>query len=519
MDFKFHTHNINLFAYYLNENVDSLGDYEEDWLWDKCDGVVAKTIKPKFEFSIREHLYLENQHEQYGANLNRYFRRTDEYHPIYVQHHGFFTHRNDEKIDSTRKTSIIYPVQMSDSYGIGFQLINPKNETNKPINSSDIALTNPNNCLLLDVKQENEYFLGQTLLVTIKLEKRQQLKQKRDKVKLKNIADKYIESFFEDTFRKPPFNRSGNLFGSPVFEYGIIRASKSYNHIIVCFIGDEDSENKLHKNYQQLLDLFLFRSKIIHAYKQVRKIEKEGKKKSREIQLGIRKSQDFNDSELDLKTLHVLLVKLPNLLDEYAGKIRFIKEYQNIIVDYQQNYSDKIHEIKSDFPEEDFSFLEMFTQRACRPFQERVAATVQFFQLDASLINNGIDSIKSQLANEQAHRERKLQTTITSLGVAIAAAGNWASSYEAGSITDSLEDEDIPTINIPFHGELPFHTTHFFTSLSSTVCIGILTWIIAWRLLNLLYEDKQLINPIRLGQNLSNLWRRKQNKSENENNN
>ena len=41
MDFKFHTHNIHLFAYCLNENVDSLGDYQEDWLWDKCDGVVV----------------------------------------------------------------------------------------------------------------------------------------------------------------------------------------------------------------------------------------------------------------------------------------------------------------------------------------------------------------------------------------------------------------------------------------------------------------------------------------------
>ncbi|MEO1560991.1 MAG: hypothetical protein AAFS12_15665, partial [Cyanobacteria bacterium J06632_19] len=91
--------------------------------------------------------------------------------------------------------------------------------------------------------------------------------------------------------------------------------------------------------------------------------------------------------------------------------------------------------------------------------------------------------------------------------------------YEAGSITDTKQDRDIPTINVPFRENLPFHTDHFFTSLSSTVCIGILTWIIAWCLLNLLYRDKQLINPIRLGKNLSNLWLRKQNKLEKENKN
>ncbi|BAY86183.1 hypothetical protein NIES267_56890 [Calothrix parasitica NIES-267] len=471
MDFKFHTHNIHLFAYYFSENVDSLGDYKQHWLWDKCDELVAKTLKPKFEFSIEEHLHLENKHEEPWANLNRHFSNTDDYHPIYVQHHGCFTDKNGEKIDSSRKTSIIYPVQMYDSYGIGFQLINPKNETTKPINSSDIALANPNNCLILDVNQENEYFLGQTLLVTIKLENRQQLKQKRNKVKLKKIADKYIESLFPDTFRKPPFNRSGNLFGSPVFEYGIIRESKSYNHIIICFIGDDNSEDKLNKNYPQLLDLFLFRSKIIHAYRQVKKIEKEGKNKSREIQLGIRRSQEFTDSELDLKTLHELLVKLPNLLDEYAGKIRFIKEYQNIIVDYQQNYSDKIHEIKSDFPEENFSFLEMFTERACHPFQKRVAATVQFFQLDASLINNGIDSIKSQLAIEQARRERELQARITGLSIGLAAAGtvagNLASSYEATAIA-------IPDENSKSHD-----WSHFGLSLLISTAGGLFVALIA----------------------------------------
>lgn len=441
MDFKFHTHNIHLFAYCLNENVDSLGDYQEDWLWDKCDELVVKTLKPRFEFSIKEHLYSEKQNQEAWANLNRHFSKTDDYHPIYLQRHGFFTYQTDEKIDSNSKTAIIYPVQIYDSYGIGFQLINPKNETTKPINSSDIALANPNNCLMLDVNQKNEYFLGQTLLVTIKLERRQQLKQKRDKIKLKNIADNYIDSLFPETFRKPPFNRSGSLFGSPVFEYGIIRSAKSYNHIIIWFIGDEESENKLNRYYQQLLDLFAFRNKIIHAYKQVKKIEKDGKYKSREIQLGIKQSQYFNDSELNLKTLHELLVKLPNLLDEYSEKIRFIKQYQNIIVDYHQNYSDKIHEIKSDCPEEDLSFLEMFNERACSPFQERVAATVQFFQLDTSLINNGIDSIKSQLAIEQARKERHLQTTITSLGIGIAVAGNIASSYESAAPVNNSEND------------------------------------------------------------------------------
>ena len=83
----------------------------------------------------------------------------------------------------------------------------------------------------------------------------------------------------------------------------------------------------------------------------------------------------------------------------------------------------------------------MFNERACSPFQERVAATVQFFQLDTSLINNGIDSIISQLAIEQARKERHLQTTITRVGIGIAAAGNSASSYESAAPVNNCEND------------------------------------------------------------------------------
>ena len=82
MDFKFHTHNIHLFAYYLSEKVDSLGDYQQHWLWDKCDELVVKTLKPRFEFSIKEHLYSEKQNQEAWAKINIHFSKTLDYHQI-----------------------------------------------------------------------------------------------------------------------------------------------------------------------------------------------------------------------------------------------------------------------------------------------------------------------------------------------------------------------------------------------------------------------------------------------------
>ena len=44
MTFNFHNHNVYLFAYYLSESSDNLGEYKPDWLWEKCDDIVAKTL-------------------------------------------------------------------------------------------------------------------------------------------------------------------------------------------------------------------------------------------------------------------------------------------------------------------------------------------------------------------------------------------------------------------------------------------------------------------------------------------
>jgi len=458
MNFKFHTHNVNLFAYFLSEKVDGLGEYPSDWLWNKCDSIVTQTLKTTFNFHVKDHLDLENQPEEAWANLNKHFPKTDDYHPVYVQPDKAFI-ENSSNINLDSKTATIFPVQLYDSYGFAFNFLTPKNaKNNRLFNFTDIKLANPNNCLILDESRENKYFLGQTLFITIDLELLQKLRYKAKRDKLKKIADRYIESLLPETFRKPQFNRSGTLFGSPVFEYGIIRASQSYSHIIVWFITDENSEEKFDASYQQLLDLFFFRAKVIHAYKQIRSIEKEAKKKSKDIQSKIKGTQTPDNQvttlekqkeplEVDLDKLLDLLTELPKFSVEYAENIRIIKEFQNIIVENTRNYTDKIHEIDSNFLDEDLSFLKVFTDRTCHPFQDRVTAAVNFFQLDINLIDNAIDSIRGQVAIEQARRERELQARITGLGIGIAAAGtvagNLASSYEASAIpNDSNKPHD-----------------------------------------------------------------------------
>ena len=202
-------------------------------------------------------------------------------------------------------------------------------------------------------------------------------------------------------------------------------------------------------------------------------------------------------------------MELPTLLDQYVEKVRFLKELQNIIVDNTRDYSDKIYEIKSNFPDEDLSFLEHFNDKTCNPFQERVTAAVQFFQLDTNLINNGIDSIKGQVAIEQAHRERQLQSTITSLGIGIAAAGNFASSYEAGSIAEKKEEKN--------NDQLAFDFPHFIISFVTSMLIGFIVWQAFSRFFSWWYKEEQLTKPRKLKFNLFPFRQKKQDECKQEN--
>ncbi|NJN12865.1 MAG: hypothetical protein HC815_34920 [Richelia sp. RM1_1_1] len=473
MNFKFQNHNIHLFAYYLSEEHNSLGYYKQDWLWDKCDEIVAKTIKPEFKFNIKQHLNLEDKSEDPWANLNKYFPKMDDYHPIYVQSHECFieseqnpTHKiaippdeNNKVFVPGNETATISPVKIYNTYGLCIQLNNLNIKNAGIFRDEDVKLANPENCLVLDINKENQYFIGQTLLVTINLEKGYFLKCKYNPVKFQKIADNYLESLLPKSFRKPSFNDSGKLFGSLVYQYGIIRDPNSYYHVLICFVLDNQSANKFEEYYNQLLDLFLFRNRIIHAYNKIKQIEQEARNKSQELQIDIKKSQEEQDSENYLDKLQKLLRELPNFSVEYAEKLRNLKEFQYLIVSHTRNYADKINEIKSNFPkDEDFSFLEDFIHRTCISYQDRVNAAVNFFQLDISLIDNAIDSIRGQLAIKQANTERQLQNTITSLGIGIAAAGNLLSIYEATNIIQSIEqnkggDKDVqstPTFAISF---------------------------------------------------------------------
>lgn len=506
MGCKVYLPTIHLFAYSHSEKSEISpglnGKTDSDWLWKLCNQVIK--TKLAYEFDLKDFLQEENKKVSAENLINKELSEgeldfihisldkkiqsydIDNYFPISIKQ------ENDVKAE-------IYPLRLYDSYALGLNFYPPYQLSNKKFSIEEIKQykLNPDNCLFLpqDNKNSNNPFLGQTILITAKLTGKE--RNKSSEWLKNNIADQYLEALFdEDTnFRKPAFNRAGKLFGRPIFEYGISRQLDNYIHVLIWLINDKDEKHIFEKTYSKLLDLFFFRAKVINGYKETRTHSKQAKKRNLRIE---NKLEDMVGSppvkkglnSLNLTEIYNNLVELTQMSVIYANMLRDIEEHQNTIVDNSRNYSDKIREIKSIFPSESLGFLSFFGERTCRSFKEQVAAELGYFQHGIDLVDNVVDALRGQVAIEQTNRERELQSTILGLGFGMTAAGNFASSYEAGS------NPTTTTIPLPFIAEpitLRFDIYHFSYSFIISFLVGFIVWLLSSRYFRFKYEKKQLV--------------------------
>ncbi|MBE9213894.1 hypothetical protein IQ247_14675 [Plectonema cf. radiosum LEGE 06105] len=492
---------IHLFAYSRAPKLEDLLADEKninpDWLWEKCNSMVR--TKLSYELNLKAFLQEENKEVSGELLINQKLSEQDK--------PEFIDIPIDKKIDSydienyfpisiKEENDIlaeIYPLRLYESYALGLSFYPKRELENKKFTIQEIKQynLNPHNCLFLS-QENNSPFLGQTILITAKLTGKD---RKKSLEWLKNhIADEYLDALFIENknLRKPAFNRAGKLFGRPVFEYGIFRQLDSYIHVLVWLIEDKDEKNIVEKFYSKLLDLFLFRTKVVQAYKETRTHSKDAKDKNKEIENKLEgmitnSSLKTGENNFNLIKISQDIIELTQMSVRYANVLRDIEEYQNAIVDNTRNYNDKIREIKSFSPNESVGFLSFFGERACRSFKDQLTAELAYFQHGIDLVDNVVDALRGQIAIEQANRERQLQTTITSLGIAIAGAGNFASSYEAGSVTEKKDE----VAKLPVIGTI--HIPHFVFSFSISIVVGIIVWKIASKYLRQSYRKNELI--------------------------
>ena len=159
-----------------------------------------------------------------------------------------FSHSN--KIDGAFRFC-----RLDDSEGILARIGSPETEENKKLEITELQQFNEDNLILAD---SYEYWLGQTIFITYKL----QTYQKPTKNSLRQVANECLKNLFPQASVRPTFCRDTELLGSPIFEYSSLKSQLQ----VFVYLVDDEIEGKLGQIVQRLFELFYHRHKITKAF-------------------------------------------------------------------------------------------------------------------------------------------------------------------------------------------------------------------------------------------------------------
>ncbi|NEO76956.1 hypothetical protein [Moorena sp. SIO4G3] len=458
MSHKIYAPNIHLFAFHLR-NVSSSDsqadrDYDSKLLWHKCHDIFAK-------FQIQQTLDLREVAE--GSRIALLNGATKE--NILLPLEGKLSLNNDKKITITGQAC---PLQIYDSYALGLNIRIPERENNQKTEDVDLTVFNdfnPDQCFLPSYINSS---LGQILLLTAWLPQKEQ----QDSHLWKEIADQCVQNFLgeNDQDNCPPLYQEGQLFDSPIFEYGIPDKSQDYGQIFVwLFLGEEVNGNygaRADENfclfYQNFIDLFFYRQKVIRAYQISREVYSDAYQGYQEIKQIINEttghrleacattqtkdkttdhrleacattqSQDkttdhrleacattqSQDNQRSLSEAELLDFKkklriLPKLDLNYSDWLRQLESYSLTMKINAHNYSEKLQQVKEKLPkDEDLSFLSVFEHKISPTYQEQIQINLSYFGHSSALLDKAISSIRGIVEIEQAERDRALEKAL-----------------------------------------------------------------------------------------------------------
>ncbi|NEP32045.1 hypothetical protein [Moorena sp. SIO3B2] len=454
MTYKIYAPNIHLFAFHLRNlsSSDSQADtdYDSKLLWHKYDQICAK-------FQIQQKLDLRDVAE--GSRIALLKGATKD--NILLPLEGKLSLNHGKRIKITGQAC---PLQIYDSYALGLNIRIPEVENNQKTEDVDLTVFkdfNPDQCFLPSNINSS---LGQILLLTAWLPQKQQ----QDSHVWKEIADQCVQNFLgeNDQDNCPPLYQEGQLFGSPIFEYGIPDQSQDYGKIFVwLFLGEDINGNyaaRAEENfcwfYQYFIDLFFDRQKVIKAYQISREVYSDAYQGYQDIKQIINETTqskdnqslqpdeltslpraasplnppilgDFNSSspqnwgargakvavlsEAELLEFKKKLRILPKLDLNYSDWLRQLESYSLTMKINAHNYSEKLQQIKAKLPkDEDLSFLSVFEHKISPTYQNQIQINLSYFAHSSALLDKAISSIRGIVEIEQAERDRALEKAL-----------------------------------------------------------------------------------------------------------
>ncbi|MEO1429510.1 MAG: hypothetical protein AAFV71_10680 [Cyanobacteria bacterium J06633_8] len=272
---KIYAPNIHLFAFQLYKGSNLNQEYlktQDIQLWHSANDIVSNSFNKKINLQLTRCI-VDVENEPKGSRVELIKPSEVEEDDYSINFAGNFKSNNQNQNQDVLIKGFVYPIRIYDSYGLWLNLRRSEKEAdNKTLTDNiDVSLLsqfNPHNCLTLI---PDKYFLGQTLLITGWIT----LEDKQNQTNPYNIAQQCLTAIFPKPENKPEFNRQAELFASPIFEYGLFSQLENYQHVIIWLFDNSQADEKFNQCYQEILDLFFFRSKIVKAFQDSRIIYKK----------------------------------------------------------------------------------------------------------------------------------------------------------------------------------------------------------------------------------------------------
>jgi len=304
----------------------------------------------------------------------------------------------------------IQPVQIpEDSYGVFFNI---GYDDSNPANTVEIPVLELFNTQQILPFVPSQYFLGQTLLLTLNLTpENQDLKG----AKLTELANQCYQALFSQN-NSP--SRLGELFGSPIFEYGNPRKPDKSPHILIWLFRDKIADINLGKSFRQTFDLFFYRHKITKAFEDSRGISQQLKQyylsldpTLDQIQAQIDNAQPDPQNDDYLRALKEQLKQLATDSLIYDRLLRKMKDFFNTITINLNNYNDTIEGICAILgtDKEELYFWRYFGEQTAPQFRSQIEADLSYFEQGTGLISQAVASIRAIVEIDQAQCDRTWQ--------------------------------------------------------------------------------------------------------------
>ncbi|MEG4576526.1 hypothetical protein QUA56_28200 [Microcoleus sp. N3A4] len=436
---KIYAPNVYLFAFHLCQPLESesISPGEFTKLWQKCDEILQTKLAVGKAFNGS---YVSKKDEPAGWRVNLIKKE------VVGQRNSLAFDKNiSHENQQISLKGFAQPLRIDDSYALGLQIRVPEKVDGNKTPAVDVSIFkefNPDNCLLPDFVQS---YFGQTLLLTAWLSVEQNQAARADSQFLQALGKQCLEKLISGQ-NQPDFYRQGELFGSPILEYGNPSQPDSYCHIIIWFFNSPATDEIWDETrYSDFMDLFLYRNKILRAYHDSRKLYLVTRDEYKQIELNIdatfkylqqdeahqRQLKGAGLKQEELEHLERQTIEMPPRAVKYARLLMDLEFRQNTIAINAQNYQDKLNQISVDLKARNkyndsdinLSFLETFSKETCPQFQRQIQADLGYFKHGSGLLDQATEAIRAIVAIEEAYRDAKLEVTIQAVGFSLGVAG------------------------------------------------------------------------------------------------